>query len=850
MHPNVNATDLSGPFAGVFQAPGRSGGILTEALVQEGISFIDLPVTEVSRLWNGQLPSTRVAVLGAVPSPDDKLQLAGWVNQGGGLVLMNCDLWPAEELAQLFGLERTLELTEGGYLWPSSPEFSFPAVANEALQIVGPRYLYRVNRAATQVLAEGSSHPTAVVAFDANRDGFSDDEWFWNGQFLCRYARGRAISEDFILPGLGPCTPTAAAAGDFTSDGLRDNLWIARGNVYAIMRGGLWTDVVQLPHNIRHILAYETGGPFTTVSLFLDDGSLFVTSTDGGRTFSPVQVFAPGGIPVVTDFGYSYETVDDYGLRRVVLNLWSQGAFYTNTGAGWSDLATLPDLGPKYLLANVMSPTLGYASDANRVGLRNQISLLINSNVYARDPVTNGFNYPQQFHKLYKVGRQPLVVRSGRVVGFLYDFESTVLRLQQGADSDPSVATQLVQISQTGAPVVFSPVINMFDNFIDYCQLDLPQADLHERLLRQIVTAVGEVPLPRVWYLPNGYRSVASLSHDIETAGPNQQTAVELHTLRIGEIAATHQRNDTFFSLMTDDLGVMSPADFQQLQNQGHHVTVHFDSIGSTDFTPANFQRQSNLMKEYGITPVTGSRSHGLSWVKDYVAQAIATQPETVYDSTFGGGPGYSHCGSVLPYRLYSPVGQAYESFHEISHGLMDISDSKFFFSSLAPAGQLALQLDDLFFRARDMAKKNHDAYYGIFDSLFHPVVVAGLVEPIPEFMDEFEAFASFLNQEGIPSMTLVEVAEWWALRRGLRVGNINWNANTSTLQFTLAATTPVNNATVVIPAQYQNKLLTAVQDQSGTAQNFTIDLLDGQNHGIVVFPAVIVPVQIAVTYA
>src|SRR4051794_26534246 len=89
MHPNITAVDGAGPFAGVFQAPGRSGGILTEAQLQEGISYIDLPITEVSRLWNGQLPSTRVAIVSAVPSPPDKVQLGTWVNQGGGLVIMN-----------------------------------------------------------------------------------------------------------------------------------------------------------------------------------------------------------------------------------------------------------------------------------------------------------------------------------------------------------------------------------------------------------------------------------------------------------------------------------------------------------------------------------------------------------------------------------------------------------------------------------------------------------------------------------------------------------------------------------------------------------------------------------------
>src|SRR5262249_21424461 len=143
---------------------------------------------------------------------------------------------------------------------------------------------------------------------------------------------------------------------------------------------------------------------------------------------------------------------------------------------------------------------------------------------YARDPISGGFNYPQQFHKLYSegpAGRHPLVVNRGRATAVLYDIERTVYQLQQGLDHDPNLAVIMAQGLTT-----FSPVINAFDDWIDYTQLDLPQADLHERLLRIMTTSLLTTPMPRLWYWPNEIRSVSSLSHDVEISDADQNAQV------------------------------------------------------------------------------------------------------------------------------------------------------------------------------------------------------------------------------------------------------------------------------------------------------------------------------------
>jgi hypothetical protein len=838
----------NGPAVAIFQPDGRSGGIIPEALSQEGIGYMEQPIEQIGALAIGTGPRLAI-VIGAPVDPAARTRLRQWVDEGGSAILLWCDQWPADELRDWFGLERRAEDVEGGYLWPAS-ELAIPGLASECLQLVGRRFLYSLQvKSPSRVLALGTAHPSAAIAFDATRDGFADNEWFWAGQELYRYSRGRTIVGPFVLPGIGPVTPTAVGSGDFTGDGYRDNLIVCRDNAYAILRNGAWTDGGVLPNRIRHILTWNPGAGIWPIQIFLEDGSLFITSLDGGRTWSTSQAFAPDGQTAVpTDFGYSYEYLDDSGGVRVALNLFSQGAFFSNFGAGWIAPPVLPDIGPKYLYANVIAPTAGYASDAARTGLRDKISLLVYSNIYARDPVSGGFNYPQQFHKLYgegPAGRHPLVVNRGRATAVLYDFERSVYQLQQGLDHDPNLAVIMAQGLTT-----FSPVLNVFDDWIDYTQLDLPQADLHERLLRVMVTSLLAVPMPRLWYWPNEIRSVSSVSHDVEISDAGQNAQVASVTMRLGEIATNARRRDTFFVLMTgSDVNTMSKEDLAKLEAGGHHVTIHFDTFESTDFTPANFQAQSQLLRQLGVSKILGNRNHGASWVKDYLGHAILSQPETIYDSTFGGGPGYSHCGSVLPHRLFSLTGPIFETFDEISNGLMDIADGAFYFSSLVPNPEetMVLPLDDLFERARGMARRNNSDFYGCFDCLFHPVVVAGLTPPIPEFMDRVEELAKFMTEENIPSLSLKEVAMWWRARRKIRILLQTWGRKT--LRFSAASSEPVDGATLVLPARSDGMPLQTVTDATGAALAVHPAVLDGADCAMVTVARLTGTTDFAATY-
>jgi hypothetical protein len=832
----------------VLLREGTRGAVTRDALIQEGIGFVEIRPEDLGALGEGVYRNARVLIL---PAPLDGAGLAHltrWRARGGATLLLGSD-WPAELLLEL-GVRELPHVVSGGHLWASSADLVLPALApDRPLQITGERRLHAVKANDTTTLALASAHPSAVVALDANRDGFADDEWYFCGPSISRLSRGRPAAEPLALPGLGEFAARAAAAGDFTGDGFADDLLVASGETFALRRGGLWAEPRRAPARIRHALSHPGPGALWALHLFLGDGATYISSFDGGATFGPRSAFAPGGTPIASDFSYSFDFIDAGGARRAGLHVWSGDSFHANLGLGFEPVPSIADFGPRYLGVNTVRPSLGFCSDADHRGLRDRLTLVVGDNLYRLDPATGSFDYPRALHRQLDVAKTPLVVRRDKTIAFLFDFEDAVKSLQQGRAERVPKRLPRSGLPAGGAPrggPELAPVISAFDDWIDYTAWDLPQADLHERLLRQAIVGLLNEPLPRLWYWPGAARSIASLSHDVETAVPGEPDEVRSCTLEIARRCAAAGRRDTFFVLDTPGESVLRSEDIAAIEQLGHHATVHFDTFGFADFSPANLRAQAARLRALGVAKVTGNRTHALAWSGDRVPRALASEPEIFFDSTFGGGPGFSHCGSALPYRLYDAHGEPFESFEEISHALMDVADAKLYFSGIAP-GLLPLTVEELFERARSLARRNHEAFHGVLDCSFHPAVVAGLVPPIAPFLEALSAHAEFLSKEGIPSLTLEQVAAWWRLRRGLAIVDVTMSSD-GRLEFALEAREPVASPTIVLPVHWAGRSLAKIS-AARKALAWTPQLIDGAQVAMVVLPESRGRIEIAATY-
>jgi hypothetical protein len=105
--------------------------------------------------------------------------------------------------------------------------------------------------------------------------------------------------------------------------------------------------------------------------------------------------------------------------------------------------------------------------------------------------------------------------------------------------------------------------------------------------------------------------------------------------------------------------------------------------------------------------------------------------------------------------------------------------------------------------------------------------------------LDQFEAFARFLADEKIPSMNMIEFADWWNRRGALQILGIQWDQNAGQLRFTILAGVPVDNATVILPNNFQGQFLRSLSVAGGASVDSQTTLLDGQEYAMAVLPRI-----------
>jgi hypothetical protein len=98
--------------------------------------------------------------------------------------------------------------------------------------------------------------------------------------------------------------------------------------------------------------------------------------------------------------------------------------------------------------------------------------------------------------------------------------------------------------------------------------------------------------------------------------------------------------------------------------------------------------------------------------------------------------------------------------------------------------------------------------------------------------MASYAAFAEFLANEGIPTMTFVELIDWWRARRGIRVLFRTWDRRT--LRFTLSGSGPIDGVTFVLPARFDGMALQSVTSAAGAPLAVHSAVLDGLDWGMV----------------
>jgi hypothetical protein len=211
----------------------------------------------------------------------------------------------------------------------------------------------------------------------------------------------------------------------------------------------------------------------------------------------------------------------------------------------------------------------------------------------------------------------------------------------------------------------------------DRTKVAIPQADEKMRLLSHTIQWMSDVPLPRLWYFPNGNKAMTVFTADSDFGG--------YHAMRdqFNTVASYGGRMSTY--LMEYDMNSIinnaASGEVQGWLDHGHELAVHFDYTGintnEATFTwsaaTAIKQRDMAIFNSRfpAIQPPTSVRNHWIAWLgqdaagnQDFVAQArlqeqfglgIDFNYYNVYD--YQGGLGFAN-GSGLPMRFASSSGE------------------------------------------------------------------------------------------------------------------------------------------------------------------------------------------------
>lgn len=211
------------------------------------------------------------------------------------------------------------------------------------------------------------------------------------------------------------------------------------------------------------------------------------------------------------------------------------------------------------------------------------------------------------------------------------------------------------------------------ETWLDFASAGAPLADVQQRLLAGLATALARSPMPRLWYLPDAKPTVLSIVGDSDAASP------DVISEQLNDVAAAGGRMSTF--LIDYSVDNSSADDVARWRAAGHEISVHPDYAlhGDKSRPDAETMRltQSTIIERFrgrfGYTPRT-VRNHSVSWVP-YTQQAeverslgIRLNSSYVYSSSLAappyGGPvvGYMN-GSGQPQKFVDEHGRVLDIY-------------------------------------------------------------------------------------------------------------------------------------------------------------------------------------------
>jgi len=361
------------------------------------------------------------------------------------------------------------------------------------------------------------------------------------------------------------------------------------------------------------------------------------------------------------------------------------------------------------------------------------------------------------------------------------------------------------------------------ESWIDARNAHLPQADLLQRFLVELILRQSPIPLPRTWYFPRMQKTSVTIVADSDSATPED---VEIETCLVAKHGGVYS-----LYLIDKTMGLMTRNDALDLLRRGDEISIHpnYGKVGDTSRPERDKVRLlyvdmvRSLETKFGMRPAT-MRHHSLVWSGWVDVPRIQEEFGVLLDNCYGYPPWFGQArfrgcevgyitGSGQPQRFCDLNGQLVEVY-QLEQNFED--------EILLPDVGLGLSGEEAAQRLSDFVEASQEGNHSHIVACFHPIRVA----TEPEGYRALEGLLSYCNRRGVPIRTLREVAEFANLRRQISFTEFRREGHALSFQISGPVEVTERGVTIILPADRIHRI-----EIDGTPVSWPRVLLNGKEH-------------------
>lgn len=224
-------------------------------------------------------------------------------------------------------------------------------------------------------------------------------------------------------------------------------------------------------------------------------------------------------------------------------------------------------------------------------------------------------------------------VGSGHAAAFTYDLSRSVVETRQGNPDWAGKERDNDTVGIVRADDMFFGNAASGLPWLDLSRAAIPSADEQQRLLANLITETARTPIPRFWYLPNGYKAAVVLTgddHGRSTTGGTVQRFQENIAASAPGCSLIDWQCVRSTSYVYPEVAP-SQATAQSYMAQGFEIALHLKVNGPNDCSPYSSAAALNddytsqlaaLRTAIGNVPAATSRTHCIVW-SDFDSQPL-----------------------------------------------------------------------------------------------------------------------------------------------------------------------------------------------------------------------------------